>query len=83
MGNMAMLSMLHARNPAVDAAYAARLINYGHHQANYLLGDAGRSWVVGFGKDYPQYLNHKMVCLTSTGGRLPSRARRVCPLSVY
>jgi hypothetical protein len=60
-GNMAFLAQVHGRNPGVEAAYAARLTNYGHHQANYLLGDAGRSWVVGFGKDYPQFMHHKMV----------------------
>ena len=58
-GNLGFLTMVHAKNKKVDSAYAARLTNYGMHQTNYLLGDAGRSWVVGFGKDYPTMLNHK------------------------
>ena len=57
---MGFLSMVHAKNKAVDPAYANRLRNYGIHEANYLLGDAGRSWVIGFGKDYPTMHNHKM-----------------------
>jgi len=28
-------------------------------QTNYILGSAGRSWVVGFGNDWPQYIHHK------------------------
>ena len=51
---------MHAANPAVDEKYSARLRNYGAHQTNYLLGGSGRSWMVGFGEDYPQYVNHKM-----------------------
>lgn len=62
-GNMALLSLVHARNPALEGGYKARLMNYGAHQANYLLGDAGRSWIVGFGKDWPQYIHHKMASL--------------------
>lgn len=58
--NLGFLTMVHAKNPAVDSAYAARLVNYGMHQTNYLLGSAGRSWVVGFGTGYPQYIHHKM-----------------------
>ena len=28
-------------------------------QVNYILGDSGRSWMVGFGQNYPTYLWHK------------------------
>ncbi len=56
--NVAFLSLFHAKSPGVAPDYAARLANYGHHQANYLLGDAGRSWIVGFGKDYPTQFHH-------------------------
>lgn len=65
--NLAFLTQVYA--PIVvkitgDTAYAARLLNYGAHQANYLLGDAGRSWIVGFGgfgesNDNPAYIWHK------------------------
>lgn len=51
--------MIHEKNPNVDAAYRARLVNYAMHQVNYILGDAGRSWLVGFGKDYPTHVWHK------------------------
>lgn len=43
----------------VDLKYAARLFNYGKFQIDYLLGSSGRSWVTGFGKDYPDYIFHK------------------------
>jgi len=59
-GNLGFLTMVHAKNGAVEPAYGNRLRNYGIHEANYLLGDAGRSWVVGFGDDYPKMHNHKM-----------------------
>jgi len=58
-GNLGFLSMVHAKNQNVDPDTRARLVNYGMHQTNYLLGDAGRSWVVGFGQNYPNYTNHK------------------------
>ena len=32
----------------------ARLFNYGQHVTDYVLGDCGRSWMVGFGEKYPQ-----------------------------
>lgn len=58
--NVAFLAAIHASNSrAVDAEYAARLLNYGHFQTDYLLGDAGRSWLIGFGKDYPTFVWHK------------------------
>ena len=59
-GNVAFLAAIHAANErAVDAAYRARLLNYGHFQTDYLLGDAGRSWVIGFGHHWPKYVWHK------------------------
>ncbi|KAL6781923.1 hypothetical protein ACKKBF_B09970 [Auxenochlorella protothecoides x Auxenochlorella symbiontica] len=58
--NVAMLGAMHAdAMAAADAGYAARLLNYAHFQVDYLLGDVGRSWIVGFGNDYPTYLWHK------------------------
>ncbi len=29
-------------------------------QVNYVLGDSGRSWLAGFGSDYPTYIWHKL-----------------------
>jgi len=42
-----------------DKAYSAFLFTYGQQQINYMLGDAGRSYVVGFGKDPPNMPFHK------------------------
>lgn len=55
--NVAMLGMCYGKGASVDPAYRARLFNYGQHQVDYVLGDCGRSWLVGFGKDYPQHLH--------------------------
>jgi endoglucanase len=46
--------MLNASNPL-----ATQLFNYGTQQMNYMLGDCGRSWVVGFGTNYPLLPYHK------------------------
>lgn len=32
-----------------DAAYAAQLFNYAKYQIDYVLGDSGRSWLIGYG----------------------------------
>lgn len=42
-----------------DEAYAATLFTYAAQQINYALGDAGRSFVVGFGKNAPKTPFHK------------------------
>lgn len=42
-----------------DKPYAALLFTYGMQQINYMLGDAGRSFVVGFGMDSPPKAFHK------------------------
>ena len=42
-----------------DKAYAALLFTYGMQQINYMLGDAGRSFVVGYGKSAPHMAFHK------------------------
>ena len=48
-GNVAWLAFVYAKNSFVPTKYANRLRNYGQFQVNYLLGDSGRSWIVGFG----------------------------------
>ncbi|KDD75988.1 glycosyl hydrolase, partial [Helicosporidium sp. ATCC 50920] len=59
-GNLAFLGQVHAKNERfVDPSYRARVFNYARFQADYTLGSAGRSWLTGFGKDYPEYLWHK------------------------
>ena len=42
-----------------DKSYAAFLFTYGQQQVNYMLGDAGRSFVVGFGNNPPNMPFHK------------------------
>ena len=34
-----------------DEAFAAKLFTYATSQINYMLGDGGQSYVIGFGKD--------------------------------
>ena len=42
-----------------DEAYAAKLFTYATSQINYMLGDGGQSYVIGFGKDSPTTPFHK------------------------
>ena len=42
-----------------DDAYAATLHTYATSQVNYMLGDGGRSYVVGFGETPPSTPFHK------------------------
>ncbi|ORX97922.1 family 9 glycoside hydrolase [Basidiobolus meristosporus CBS 931.73] len=57
--NVAFAMIYHAKDLGYDDPYAQRLLNHATQQMNYILGDCGRSWVVGFGKDYPQRPYHK------------------------
>lgn len=65
--NAAFLCLIQAKNMMTiaktdfktDLPYAARLWNYAEHQINYALGASGRSWVCGFGKNYPKFIWHK------------------------
>lgn len=42
-----------------EEAFAAKLFTYATSQINYMLGDAGRSYVIGFGKNPPTTPFHK------------------------
>ena len=42
-----------------DEAFAAKLFTYATSQINYMLGDGGQSYVIGFGKDSPTTPFHK------------------------
>lgn len=59
--NNAFLAFVHAQQvyDQGDKAYAALLFTYGMQQINYMLGDSGRSYVVGFGKGAPHMAFHK------------------------
>ncbi|ORX95387.1 Six-hairpin glycosidase [Basidiobolus meristosporus CBS 931.73] len=57
--NTAFAMIYHARDLGYNDPYSKRLLNHATQQMNYILGDCGRSWVVGFGQDYPQRPYHK------------------------
>ena len=50
------LSCLHSTN------FWHRPRSYAQFQINYVLGDGGRSWLAGFGSNYPKYFWHKLSC---------------------
>ncbi|KAK9828596.1 hypothetical protein WJX72_000945 [[Myrmecia] bisecta] len=56
---MAFLGFVYASNPNVPAAYRDTVWRFSYYQVNYLLGDSGRSWVTGFGSNFPTFLWHK------------------------
>jgi len=39
-----------------ETFYIRALENYAESQANYILGDGGRSWIVGYGKSFPKFV---------------------------
>ncbi|KAG8936279.1 hypothetical protein FRC02_003215 [Tulasnella sp. 418] len=51
---MAYAKTIGYREPAGQKA-----VTFAAQQINYILGDCGRSWIVGFGKDYPLRPYHK------------------------
>ncbi|BDA42119.1 Endoglucanase B [Coccomyxa sp. Obi] len=59
--NNAFLALVHSAQMKEqgDETYAATLFTYATQQINYMLGDAGRSFVVGFGKNPPSTPFHK------------------------
>ncbi|KAK9848230.1 hypothetical protein WJX84_000284 [Apatococcus fuscideae] len=54
--NTAMLGFVHARTlkAAGNTDLADQIISYSLSQLNFVLGDGGRSWLVGFGSNPPQ-----------------------------
>jgi hypothetical protein len=42
-----------------DTDFASELVVYARGQIDYMLGDSGRSWLVGFGDNYPLSPYHK------------------------
>lgn len=62
--NHAFLALVHAdnleeKNAASAATFGTSLRTFATQQINYMLGDAGRSWVVGFGENSPKSPYHK------------------------
>jgi Glycosyl hydrolase family 9 len=60
---VAMLALIESKQLRAgggSSSYAAQLFNYAKYQIDYVLGDSGRSWLIGFGDDYPEFLWHKL-----------------------
>ncbi|GAB1520077.1 hypothetical protein RhiTH_003150 [Rhizoctonia solani] len=57
--NHGFIMMAYSKVIGYDNPNATWAIQYASQQINYALGDAGRSWVVGFGKDSPVRPYHK------------------------
>lgn len=57
--NAAFLMLYHARDLGYNDPYAKSLTTYAVQQINYILGDCGRSWIVGFGENSPLRPYHK------------------------
>jgi endoglucanase len=53
------LMMAYAKTVGYDSPNATHAVSFSAQQLNYMLGDCGRSWVVGFGKDSPIRPYHK------------------------
>ncbi|KAI8815465.1 family 9 glycoside hydrolase [Cladochytrium replicatum] len=48
-----------ATRAGISKDYAREIRRFGIQQINYILGDCGRSWVVGFGNKFPRLPYHK------------------------
>ncbi|KAI8810390.1 family 9 glycoside hydrolase [Cladochytrium replicatum] len=48
-----------AARAGISKEYVFEIRRFGIQQINYILGDCGRSWVVGFGVNYPKLPYHK------------------------
>ncbi len=46
---LALIQSKQLRATGGSASYAAQLFNYAKYQIDYVLGDSGRSWLVGYG----------------------------------
>ncbi|KAJ3023150.1 hypothetical protein HKX48_004091 [Thoreauomyces humboldtii] len=55
--NVGFIALVHAKT--ITTANSTRLVNFAVQQMNYVLGDCGRSWVVGFGTNSPLLPYHK------------------------
>ncbi|KAJ3038017.1 hypothetical protein HDV00_001061 [Rhizophlyctis rosea] len=58
--NVAFLALVYAKIiQSEDTGLASNLRTFAIQQINYILGDCGRSWVVGFGESSPKLPYHK------------------------
>ncbi|KAI8822167.1 Six-hairpin glycosidase-like protein [Fimicolochytrium jonesii] len=60
--NLGFLGLVHAKGSPgapTDPTFATQLRTFAVQQINYILGDTGRSWLVGFGTNFPKSPYHK------------------------
>ena len=60
MAFLALAHSAHLRSQKQYRGYGAQLFNYARYQIDYILGDSGRSWMVGVGSNYPTTVWHKL-----------------------
>jgi endoglucanase len=75
-GNTALLSLMYGQSRSSQLAQAKRdrYTCFARSQMRYLLGDGGRSLMVGFGKKWPQSVQNRAASCP------PSNCTRVCSL---
>lgn len=57
--NAAFMALFHANTNGVDAGTKAKLFAWGRWTIDYLLGDSGRSYLIGYGRNNPPCMWHK------------------------
>jgi len=60
MAFLALAHSAHLRSQGQYRGYGAQLFNYARYQVDYILGDSGRSFMVGVGSNYPTTVWHKL-----------------------
>ncbi|KAG8900314.1 hypothetical protein FRB99_006119 [Tulasnella sp. 403] len=57
--NAGFIAMAYAKTLGYQSTNGTKYVTFAAQQINYMLGDCGRSWVVGFGNDSPLRPYHK------------------------
>ena len=60
MAFLALVQSAHLRSQKQYSGYGAQLFNYARYQIDYIMGDSGRSWMVGVGSNFPTLVWHKL-----------------------
>lgn len=55
----AYVALIYSRWDGCPEAKADKYFAFAENQANYILGDGGRSYLIGFGEDYPVHPHHR------------------------
>lgn len=66
-GNAALICLIASKFPLLDAQSKQAYRKFGEDQVDYLLGKMGRSYMVGYGKDFPRKPHHRSSSCTRTG----------------